>query len=68
MADMLTPVPKSRPQTVDVVHRVEEGMRRWRLNTMDGRTYVDVRDAKILEDMKRQERRGGGGIDLSVLS
>jgi len=49
--------PADRPRTLDLVSRVEDGWRRWRVETREGGHYVDVRD-KLAERSVRGLGRG----------
>jgi hypothetical protein len=60
VGDMLHRHPADRPDTMALVNRVEDHWRAWRVNTREGREYVDVDDAKG----ERAMLTGGKGLEL----
>jgi hypothetical protein len=44
VGEMLNPDRSLRPDTLTLVHKIEEGLRSWRANTEEGMQYVDPRD------------------------
>lgn len=48
VADMLKMHPSDRPGTLVLVDRVEDAWKRWRVETREGRMYVDIRDEEVV--------------------
>ena len=59
--DMLKRDPDRRPDTLELVERIESQWTKWRANTREGREVIDKDDEKI---MMRAKAAGGGSSGL----
>lgn len=47
VARMLEPDAASRPDALTLIGDAQEGCRKWRVNTIEGKVYVDLKDKYV---------------------